>query len=648
MKKKSDALVRKSAFAAVAAVMFTATAADNIVFPNADSSGDIASLAAWNRAELPSTSNVLFSASGTFTATEDVEFNGFMPNANDMNLVFDMSPEVSGASAGSPRRITVGARGFFPNDKQGISVSFNGGFWDFQNLGALSVYRSSYGGRSQTLSFQNVTITNLTDLKGGYGGTGHRITIGEGAKIYTTRCEFDGYQSAASLFEVKDGALLCVNTEKSGSTDSFVLGRAGANAGGRNTLRVSGSGTQLFVGGPAHVTMPGGGVATGHLFHVTGGAQVTITNSGYKFIGGQASARFGVSSRWRIDDGGVLTTGGGTLLLGHNGGFARIEVLEGGVWTNKSVLSMGSEYECAGNNQFVVNNGTYRGRFPLIGFTSAVASNNFVQIMGPRARFDLTDTKDIIMFPKSHGNRFVLSDGAVWTNSAPAGSLYFSDQNCGCSNIFAVVRGATYYSTTNLLIAGANYAVRSNMLVVADSAYLHARSLYSSAIENGIILSNATIDTQYGIKFSDTSYSAVIKGYSNCWMRVQGRHPRANVGTSFTILNSSYLHFDLPAEGYDEGIVPITCGTTFKVEDKSRIFVNGVEEMAAAAKRPHDVVLLEAEGGITLANGVLAAANAHIAAQAEKSVGSMLRLSGDSKRLVLHVSYPNGTTIMIK
>ena len=96
------------------------------------------------------------------------------------------------------------------------------------------------------------------------------------------------------------------------------------------------------------------------------------------------------------------------------------------------------------------------------------------------------------------------------------------------------------------------------------------------------------------------------------------------------------------------GIVPITCGTTFKVEDKSRIFVNGVEEMAAAAKRPHDVVLLEAEGGITLANGVLDAANAHIAAQTDKSAGSMLRLSGGGKQLVLHVSYPNGTTIMIK
>ena len=648
MKNRLNALVGRSALVAVGVMAFVASAAYNIVFPNADSSGDLASLAAWNRAELPGTSNVLFSASGTFTATEDVEFNGFMPNANNLAITFDMSPEASGATAGSPRKIKVGSRGVYANDKTGSEFNLNGGFWDFQNSGSISIYRSSWGNNTQTLSFQNVTITNLTDLKGGYGGARHRITIGEGAKIYTTRCEFDGYQSAASLFEVKDGALLCVNTEKSGSTDSFVLGRAGANAGGRNTLRVSGSGTQLFVGGPAHVTMPGGNVATGHLFHVTGGAQVTITNSGYKFIGGQASARFGVSSRWRIEDGGVLTTGGGTLLLGHNGGFARIEVLEGGVWTNKSVLSMGSEYECAGNNQFVVSNGTYCGRFPLIGFTSAVASNNFVQIMGPRASFDLTDTKDIIMFPKSHGNSFVLSDGAVWTNSAPAGNLYFSDQNCGCSNIFAVVRGATYYSTTNLSIAGANYAVRSNTLVVADSAYLHARSLYSSAIENGIILSNATIDTQFGIRFSDTSYSQFIKGYSNCWMRVQGTRPRANVGTSFTVLNSSYLHFDLPVEGYEAGIVPITCGNTFKIEDKSRIFVNGVEEMAAAAKRPHDVVLLEAEGGITLANGVLAAANAHIAAQAEKSVGSMLRLSDGNKRLVLHVSYPNGTTIMIK
>jgi hypothetical protein len=646
-KEQNSALGKAMALAAVAAV-FTASAADNIVFPNADSSGDFASLAAWNRAELPSTSNVLFSASGTYTATSDVEFNGFMPNANNISMTFDMSPEASGATAGSPRKIKVGARGVFVNDKTGWECNFTGGFWDFQNSGHISMYRSTWGTHSQTLSFQNVTITNLTDLKGGYGGSGHRITIGAGAKIYTTRCEFDGYQSAASLFEVKDGALLRVVTTLSGDTASFVIGRAGANAGGRNTLRVSGAGTQLFVDGSAHMTMPGGNVATGHLFHVTGGAQATIRNSSYKFIGGQASARLGVSSRWRIDDGGVLTTGGGTILLGHNGGFARIEVLEGGVWTNTAALSMGSEYECAGNNQFVVSNGTYCGKFPLIGFTSTVASNNLVQIMGPRASFNPTDAKDIIMFPKSHGNRFVLSDGAVWTNTAPAGNLYFSDQSRGCSNIFAVVRGATYYSTTNLCIAGANYDVRSNTLVVADSAYVYARSIYSSAIENGIILSNATIETSGRLLFSDTSYSSQMHGYSNCWMRVQGTRPRVKIGTSMTIKNTSFLHFDLPADEYDEGVVPITCGTKFSIEDKSRIYVNGVEEMAEAMRRPCDVVLLEAEEGITLANGVLAAANAHIAAQADKSVGSMLRLSDGNKQLVLHISYPNGTTIMIK
>ena len=164
MKKKTDALVRTSAFAAVAVVMFTATAADNIVFPNADSSGDIASLTAWNRAELPSTSNVLFSSSGTFTATEDVAFNGFMPNANNLAITFDMSPEASGATAGSPRKIKVGARGVFVNDKTGWECNFTGGFWDFQNSGPISMYRSTWGTHTQTLSFQNVTITNLTNL----------------------------------------------------------------------------------------------------------------------------------------------------------------------------------------------------------------------------------------------------------------------------------------------------------------------------------------------------------------------------------------------------------------------------------------------------------------------------------------------------
>ena len=58
--------------------------------------------------------------------------------------------------------------------------------------------------------------------------------------------------------------------------------------------------------------------------------------------------------------------------------------------------------------------------------------------------------------------------------------------------------------------------------------------------------------------------------------------------------------------------------------------------------------VLAAADGHGVAAGVLDVANAHIAAQTEKSVGSMRRLSGDNKQLVLHVSYPNGTTIMIK
>ena len=149
MKKKLNALVGRSVLVALVTAMFTASAADNIVFPNADSSGDVASLAAWNRAELPSTSNVLFSASGTYTATSDVEFNGFMPNANNISMTFDMSPEASGATAGSPRKIKVGSRGVFVNDKTGWECNFTGGFWDFQNSGHISMYRSSWGAHSQ-------------------------------------------------------------------------------------------------------------------------------------------------------------------------------------------------------------------------------------------------------------------------------------------------------------------------------------------------------------------------------------------------------------------------------------------------------------------------------------------------------------------
>ena len=328
-------------------------------------------------------------------------------------------------------------------------------------------------------------------------------------------------------------------------------------------------------------------------------------------------------------------------------------MLEGGVWTNTTRLAIGSEYASFGNNQFIVSNGVYRGIFPMIGYYGTVTSNNLVHIMGAKAKFEITSMDSAagqtwMMFPKSHGNRFILSDGVAWTNLTVGKALYFSGSERGCSNIFAVVRGAEYYSTNNLFIASNDYDVRSNTLFVADGALLHAREIASSSIDNGIVASNATIETTGRLLFSDTSYSTQMHGYSNCWMRVQGTRPQVKVGTSMIVRNSSFLHFDLPVGMYEEGVVPITCGTTFNVEDKSRIYVNGVEEMAEAMKRPYNVVLLEAEGGITLANGVLAAANAHIAAQAEKSVGSMLRLSGDSKRLVLHVSYPNGTMIMIK
>ena len=153
------------------------------------------------------------------------------------------------------------------------------------------------------------------------------------------------------------------------------------------------------------------------------------------------------------------------------------------------------------------------------------------------------------------------------------------------------------------------------------------------------------------------SADALSIGYSNkyggagtnCFFEVAGAHPNVSLSGNLSVQHASTIKFELPAEGYDEGVKPIMAEGDVSMGATSAIAFTGTAEIAANRReigKSADYVLIENPSNKAfLSDDAVAAAQAELG---EEDFRLFKRVVGGRNQLVLRVKGHPGTIIMVR
>ena len=188
-------------------------------------------------------------------------------------------------------------------------------------------------------------------------------------------------------------------------------------------------------------------------------------------------------------------------------------------------------------------------------------------------------------------------------------------------------------------------------VIAEQDGFIEGQQLYSGGLEGEIRVDNSTVtltnltsDTQMQIGYSNTWGGMG----TNCTLTIAGDHPQISLSGGLALHRCSHLVFELPADGYREGIVPIRADGKIRVLTGSDIRFAGAEEMyaahAAAENRASYVLAENPSGKDFFSDAAITAAQA--------SLGDRFRLvarvTDGKNQLVLTPRLPTGLMVIIK
>lgn len=608
--------------------VFTVHAAD-VVFPNTDSQGDLASTVSWNQDPIPdSTNRPEFRATllgATLTASEDIRFAGFKINVNNLSypVILDMRNEATGADPG-PRKVTLS--GAIQNESGNNITTIKGGEWSGTSIS------TGWGKNNDYYDIQGATMTLSGTLAGTYGGDGAWIELSGGSVVTTVNARAQFNYGKNSSIQVLDGSRLIV-TGTGG--DAF---RSDMSSGFNNGYVVSGGDSlikKLSSASFAHIGV--GGYA----------AYLRVEDHGEADFAGTFCVGNAVNSSNNV----VSVTGGGTFKadlvhLGYQPGTWNnlFAVTNGGVAEIPNGFYLGGNaYNDSFGNTLLVSNGVFRGKVPTIGFRPG-SSNNLVRVVGRQSVYEATtnsDSKTACIFAYEKNNRFELDD-AVWTNNVAQVTYLNCTQTTLGQSVFELKNHAEFYTTNQFYMTGVNYSSVSNLLSIMSGSRLYSRGdVGVFSIGNVFSISNGTLETEGDFTVTARSGSTQMYGYSNNWVKVAGERPRISVTNgTFAVQYASCLQFDYPASGYEAGVVPVKA-KTFTVSSDSSLIANGLDARINALKGSEISTLVATSDGVTVPAAVLTAANAALPERCE------FRISADGNSLLLRIYKDTGTLISL-
>jgi len=613
----------------VACFSVVAVHAVDVVFPNTDGLGDLASTASWNQDPIPdSTNRPEFRATlmgATLTASADISFAGFKINVNNLSypVILDMRNGATGANPG-PRKITLS--GAIQNVSGNNITIIKGGEWSGTSIA------TDWGINNDNYYIQGATMTLSGTLGGTYGGNGALIELSGGSVVTAAYARAQFYMGNNSSMRVIDGSKLIIT----GTTgDAFKSdGNSGTNNGfvvrGENSLikkLSSASFAHIGVGGyAAYLRVEDRGVADFAGTFCVGDAN-NSSNNVVSVTGGGMFKADGVYL-------GLWPGAGNNLFAVTNGGVAEVPngFILGGTWYNDSF-----------GNTLLVSNGVFRGKVPMIGF-KAGSSNNLVRVVGRQSVYEVTTNVDAVtacIFSYERGNRFELDD-AVWTNNV-AKTIFLNNTQITLGQcVFELKNNAEFYTTNQFYMTGVNYRSLSNLLSIVSGSRLYSRGTVGVfSIGNVFSISNGTLETEGDFTVTARSQSTQMFGFSNNWVKVAGERPLVSVTNgTFAVQYASYLQFDYPASGYEAGVVPVKA-KAFTVSSDSLLIANGLEARINAIKESEISTLVETSAGVTVPAAVLAAANEALPEKCE------FRISADGRSLLLRIYKNSGTLLSL-
>lgn len=447
------------------------------------------------------------------------------------------------------------------------------------------VFDLSSGNRAVTLDgatpVVGPTIANATThLKGG-SWNGKDITFQKIGDGYTLRLTDGASIADAGTLSLGHGLI----------NNSVVLdSEAKIQAGTILLHRWGNTGTKLDVGGGSKVYATGAFMVqqNGESVYFAGNHFVDVHGVGSLLqVGGDLNlGQFNSDNVVRIRDGATLFVNSTVKMAG--GGRHLLEVLNGATATVKK-----TEISTV-DNRIVVSNATYKVSEGISLGNAATVTGNVMIVTGPEAVFNWAGN----VFGTGCGNVFELTDRATWDMG---GAGNYTLMGGSSSNILRVV-GGSVLSNTNFpsgavrIEIGVNNTTHGhNRIEIIDGAMVNLEGFFVHGVNNEVIVSNATLKidgTGYGIWLGRGSSSSGNK------LIIQGATPSVYL-KEYKSVNGSVLRFEVPAEGYAEGYVPVTTKLASNLDTATEKFEIDCAVWAANPNAVRKLVLMRTTTDIT-------------------------------------------------
>lgn len=237
---------------ALAALMvsLSATAAD-LVFPNADGLGDLASDDSWSPYGWDDIAGnrILFAdGTATYTMATNCTFDSFcLSNDYNTTVTFDLSNGVTNTLTGTGG-LRLDPASYLSGKTRNNKTVFKGGVWDFSNRGSFTFDSGRLYGYATSMVLDGASFTNLTAFNGfNYIINGdNSIVLTNGAHITaaTGYLAHESTEGGRKCFEVVGGSTFAMTNAESGKA---IMGpKMNGQAVVEHLLRVAGKGSSFY------------------------------------------------------------------------------------------------------------------------------------------------------------------------------------------------------------------------------------------------------------------------------------------------------------------------------------------------------------------------------------------------------------------
>lgn len=292
-------------------------------------------------------------------------------------------------------------------------------------------------------------------------------------------------------------------------------------------------------------------------------------------------------------------------------------------------------------NKLILNDGASLTCSIIYLSPTAGSVSNGIYIAGADTSFTATVT-NVARYPfvyRGSHNTFEM-DGATWNYW---NTMQLDD--AASSNTIRFVNGARL-NVESGIVSGTNHVAScGNRVYVGNGSELNLLFLYISRCDNVVTVSNSTIsatrttDSWSGIRFGAKLANVDESNIGGNGLVIQGNSPSVSAVREATFEHGSFLRFEAPEGSYADGCIPLAA-RAFSMSDDSSLQV----ECAFGRMSPRKYTLISTTAGITIPEGVLAAANDSLSAQG--NTAARLLLADGGKTLLLAVS--KGTVVSIR